>query len=201
MRAMLAVGMAYALGCVQTGYYLVKARTGRDLRQIGSGSTGARNAGRVLGKTGFMLTLLGDVLKGTLAVAVAGALQAPPWAVAASLPAVAMGHVWPIQLGFSGGRGVAVGLGALAVCDLRLLGVLAATTLVAYAACRRFQASGLVGFALLPAAAWTLELPREILAGTTALSCVVLFAHRTYILQWLQPLWKPCAGTTDRPGD
>lgn len=201
MRAMLAVGIAYTLGCVQTGYYLVKARTGRDLRQIGSGSTGARNVGRVLGKTGFMFTLMGDILKGTLAVAAAGALQAPPWAVAASLPAVAMGHVWPIQLGFSGGRGVAVGLGALAACDLRLLGLLAATTVVAYAACRRFQASGLVGFALLPVAAWHLVLPPEMLAGTTALSCVVLFAHRIHILHWLMPPWKRNTGTTDRPGD
>ena len=62
---------AYVLGCFATGYYLVRARTGKDLRTIESGSIGARNAGRVLGKTGFAITLLGDFGKGALAVWIA----------------------------------------------------------------------------------------------------------------------------------
>ena len=59
---------AYLLGCLATGYYLVRARTGRDIREFDSGSTGARNVGRMLGKTGFGLTVLGDFGKGMLAV-------------------------------------------------------------------------------------------------------------------------------------
>ena len=62
---------AYLLGCFATGYYLVRARTGHDLRKSESGSVGARNAGRVLGKTGFVVTLLGDFGKGALAVWIA----------------------------------------------------------------------------------------------------------------------------------
>ena len=59
---------AYVLGCFATGYYLVRARTGRDIREIESGNIGARNVSCVLGRTGFFLTVLGDVAKGILAV-------------------------------------------------------------------------------------------------------------------------------------
>ncbi len=57
---------SYVLGCFTTGYYLVRWRTGQDLRGLGSGSVGAKNAGRVLGAMGFLLTLTGDLAKGAL---------------------------------------------------------------------------------------------------------------------------------------
>src|SRR6266568_2074210 len=55
---------AYFLGCFTTGYYLVRVRTGQDPRDLGSGSVGAKNVGRVLGCSGFLVTLLGDFGKG-----------------------------------------------------------------------------------------------------------------------------------------
>jgi len=54
---------SYVLGCISTGYYLVRFRTGHDIRTLHSGSTGARNVGRVLGRTGFIVTLAGDLAK------------------------------------------------------------------------------------------------------------------------------------------
>jgi len=178
---------AYVLGCVQTGYYLVRSSTGRDLRRMGSGATGARNAGRVLGRKGFVLTLLGDMAKGALAMALAVWLHASPWAAAAALVAVAAGHVWPVQLRFSGGRGVAVALGALAVYEPRLLAVLAAVALFGCLAGRSFQSSGLCGFAALPFGAAWLGLPGAGLAAISALSLLVLFAHRSHIARCLRP--------------
>src|SRR6266446_6101426 len=59
---------AYLLGCFTTGYYLVRLRTGRDIRELGSGSVGAKNVGRFLGWTGFGVALLGDFSKGAFAV-------------------------------------------------------------------------------------------------------------------------------------
>ena len=186
MCDLIIVVVAYLLGCVQTGYYLVLFLTGQDLRRIGSGGTGARNAGRVLGRRGFIITLFGDVGKGALAVAMAVWLCASPWAIAAALVAVTVGHVWPIQLRFSGGRGVAVGIGALAVYDPRLLGVLAAVTLISFAVVRRFQVSGLAGFAAVPFAAGCFRLPIEATVGVGCLSVIVLFAHRSHIARWLR---------------
>ena len=188
MRDLIAVGVAYLLGCIQTGYYLVRAATGEDLRRLGSGSTGARNAGRVLGRWGFLGTLAGDAGKGALAVAAARGLGASPLAVAATVTAAAVGHVWPAQLRFSGGRGVAVGLGSLAVYDPMLLGILAAVTLAGLAITRRFQAAGLAGFAVLPIAAAALRRPPAAWAGAAGLGLVVLVAHRSHIARWLTPV-------------
>src|SRR5215472_4005302 len=91
---------AYLLGCFTTGYYLVRARAGQDIRELGSGSVGARNVGRVLGWPGFVLTLLGDFVKGALAVWGVRFLTNDPRLVEIALLAVVMGHIWPAQLRF-----------------------------------------------------------------------------------------------------
>ena len=201
MRELTVLVVAYLLGCVQTGYYLVRSLTGQDLRCTGSGGTGARNAGRVLGRKGFVLTLLGDTGKGALALAVAAWLNAAPWAAAAALVAVSAGHVWPVQLRFSGGRGVAVGLGALAVYEPRLLGVLAVVTLLGWVVSRHFQVSGLAGFAVLPFAGWYLGLPGAALAGIGGMSLIVLFAHRSHLARCLRPALETGDGGCTPPGD
>lgn len=201
MHDLIIVAVAYCLGCLQTGYYWVRFLTGRDLRCLGSGGTGARNAGRVLGRRGFVLTLLGDVGKGALAVALAVWLCVSPWAVAAVLVAVTVGHVWPVQLRFHGGRGVAVGIGALVVYDVRLFGILVAVTLLGYVITRRFQASGLAGFAVVPCAAGYFHGPGAALAGVGGLSLIVLVAHRSHILRWLGPTSETRGGSTVKSGD
>jgi len=104
---------AYALGCFGTGYYLVRAQTGRDIREIGSGSLGARNVGRVLGRSGLCVTLLADFAKGGLAVWAARHLTGTEVLTGVALLAVTVGHVWPVQLGFRGGKGVATAVRTL----------------------------------------------------------------------------------------
>src|SRR6185436_7082043 len=97
---------SYLLGCLATGYYLVRWRTGQDLRALGSGSTGGTNAGRVLGRWGLVITGLIDILKGAIAVGAARYFGLDEWAVALTAGAVVAGHVFPFQLRFHGGRGL-----------------------------------------------------------------------------------------------
>ncbi|MGA3143355.1 MAG: glycerol-3-phosphate acyltransferase [Verrucomicrobiota bacterium] len=169
---------AYLLGCFAIGYYLVRARTGKDIREIGSGSTGARNVGRVLGKPGFVLTAFGDFGKGALAV-----WSAREWTNNNHLAALAMlgvvaGHLWPAQLRFRGGKGAATSLGALLVFDYRIALTFAVLFLAGFAVMRKTVFPGMFAFACLPLA--SLWFNRDGLTATlvAVLSAIILLAHR-----------------------
>jgi glycerol-3-phosphate acyltransferase PlsY len=113
----------YLLGSIPSGWLAGRWLAGIDIRTQGSGSTGATNVLRVVGKGPALAVFLVDVLKGTLAVVLARTLLTPTgamapdwgvdsWVVAAGLAALA-GHIWPVWLGWKGGKAVATGLGML----------------------------------------------------------------------------------------
>ena len=118
---------AYLLGSFPTGYLVVKAFKGEDIRQLGSGSTGATNVKRVLGKKGFYSVLLIDAVKGYIPVMLAKYFEvkfglytdlhiAPVFAAAA----VIIGHSKSIFLGFTGGKSVATTAGVGLAIDWRV---------------------------------------------------------------------------------
>lgn len=109
-QLLLVAASAYALGCVVGAYYLVRHRRGVDVRASGSGTAGARNVYRSGDLVGATLTLVWDLAKGAMVVVVAAQL-APPWSAAAAILGVVAGHVWPVQLGLRGGKGVATATG------------------------------------------------------------------------------------------
>jgi len=167
--------LAYALGCVATGYYVVRLMTGEDLRGHVTGSTGARNVGRRLGLAAAVVTFAADVSKGAVAVGIALA-AAGGGAAAAALVAVVAGHVAPVQLGFRGGRGLGPAVGGMLVLDWRVAAVALGAAALSAAATRALTASGLVGVAAAPVAALALGERRTALAaGITA--AIVLAAH------------------------
>jgi acyl phosphate:glycerol-3-phosphate acyltransferase len=169
---------AYLLGCFATGYYFVRARTGKDLRQIESGSIGARNAGRVLGKTGFFVTVLGDFAKGALAVWIAQEWTGENHLVALALLAVVVGHIWPAQLRFHGGKGVATSLGALLVFEYRVALVFPILFLAGFALARKTLVPAMFAFACLPMVAWYLDCGNFTVAVLAILAALILIAHR-----------------------
>lgn len=173
--------LAYLLGCFSTGYYLVRLRTGQDLRTMGSGATGGRNVARVLGTPGFLITGAGDLAKAVVAVAVPIWFGLGPVTIGAAIVAVTAGHIWPVQLGFRGGRGVAPLVGSTAlVAPLALaIGVLLGAVLVLVS--RRLNLGGLAGVALTPFAALALGAPIPIAAGILGSVVLVVVAHRSNI--------------------
>jgi acyl phosphate:glycerol-3-phosphate acyltransferase len=114
--------VAYFVGAVPFGFLIGKAR-GIDLRTVGSKNIGATNAGRVMGMRFFWIVFLLDLLKGLIPVAIASAIIAGvepasrtqnlhlAWIAVAC--AALLGHVFPVYLGFKGGKGVATGLGVI----------------------------------------------------------------------------------------
>ena len=169
---------AYLLGCFTTGYYLVRLRLGQDLRGLGSGSVGARNVGRQLGWQGFLLTVLGDCGKGALAVWAARHFTTDDRLVLVAMVAVVVGHVWPVQLLFRGGKGMATSLGALIIYDYNLALVFALLFAAAFAVLRKTVLPGLFALACLPLMNWYLAHRPAELVGTSVLAGVVLLAHR-----------------------
>ena len=109
--------IAYLIGSVPTGYIIVKAKTGKDIREIGSGSTGATNVKRVLGTKYFFLVMLLDALKGVIPVILAwkfATFKAEfgfPAVIAAI--GVIVGHSKSLFLSFKGGKSVATGVGTI----------------------------------------------------------------------------------------
>lgn len=111
MKWLLLVVFAYLLGSVPTGLIVARVLGRTDPRSVGSGNIGATNVGRFLGKKAGITTLLGDALKGFVPTVWALAAFDSAWAVATVALAAYLGHLFPIYLGFKGGKGVATGLG------------------------------------------------------------------------------------------
>jgi acyl phosphate:glycerol-3-phosphate acyltransferase len=106
-----ALAFGYLLGSIPFGLIITKFAGTEDIRSIGSGNIGATNVLRTGRKGLAAATLLGDALKGTAAVIIAG-LWGPNTAIAAGVGAF-VGHLFPVWLGFKGGKGVATFLGVL----------------------------------------------------------------------------------------
>jgi glycerol-3-phosphate acyltransferase PlsY len=181
--------VGYALGCFTTGYYLVRWKTGQDIREIGSGSCGARNVGRVLGRNGFLLTVVGDVLKGVLSVIIAQMVIGGEAAALLAMIGVVVGHIWPIQLKFHGGKGVSTSLGALLVADWALCGAYLVLFGLLYAATRKNVISGLFAFALLPIVAYFFSPTSQHVAAISVLACIILTAHYRNVFQEINQLF------------
>ena len=173
---------AYLLGCFATGYYLVRARTGKDIREIESGSTGARNVSRVLGKSSFVLTMLGDFGKGALAVWFAAEFtNHNQLAMALAVLAVVAGHVWPAQLHFRGGKGVVTSFAALLMFDYRVALTILVVFLCGFAVTRKSLFPAMFAYVCLPLADGWFHRAGSTATLMTIVAAMILFAHRRNI--------------------
>lgn len=109
----LGIAVAYAIGCVSPAYLAVRLALGRDIREEATGTVGATNVSRLLGRKVGVAVALADIAKGAFAVWMAGAASGLPEIAIAAMTAVIAGHIWPLPLGFRGGKGLAAGFGAL----------------------------------------------------------------------------------------
>ena len=117
LQLILTALLAYVIGSIPTGYIVVKVAKNEDIRKIGSGSTGATNVKRVMGKKWFFIVLLLDAIKGATPVFLAAWLVTAfsDWGLAPVIAAVCviLGHSKSIFLNFTGGKSVASGVGTI----------------------------------------------------------------------------------------
>jgi glycerol-3-phosphate acyltransferase PlsY len=189
-----ALVLAYLVGAIPVGYLVGRAFGIGDIRRHGSGNIGATNVLRTAGKLPAVLTLVGDVAKGAVAVGLAAAWAEGDGRVAAAAAVAAIaGNCWSIFLGFRGGKGVATGLGAfLALVPWAVLPA-ALVWLVVTGTFRYVSLASITSAACVPLGALALGYP-----GPSVLACVfgaaiVLARHRDNIA-------RLTAGTERRVG-
>lgn len=150
----LTVTGAYLLGAIPFGLLLSRAITKRDPRDHGSGNIGATNAMRTGGKLVGILTLVADIAKSMIPVAVAVAMELSEIWIGAIAAASFVGHIFPIYLKFKGGKGVATMLGAMLPWQplASLLGML--IWIVLMWATRYVSLASIAGALALPLLVW-----------------------------------------------
>lgn len=176
----------YLIGSFTTGYYLVRLLRGTDVRAQGSGATGARNVGRVLGWTGFWTVFTLDIARGALAVWIAAQIGAGAPGMMLAMVLVTAGHIFPVQLGFRGGKGACVSFGALLVFDLQLALAGAIVCLAILILVRHAVGAFVSAFVLLPLAAFLLGYRSMPLLAVVALLVVIIIGFRDDILRFLR---------------
>ncbi len=183
MNGTLALIAAYLIGGVPFGYVLVRLKTGRDVRSMGSGNIGATNVLRTTSRALGFVTLLLDIVKGFAAVWIAALLTggSPEWTSAAAL-AVMAGHAFPVFLKFQGGKAVASFLGAfLYLAPVAVLVSLAVFVLVVWRS-RYISLGSITSAAALPFAVWiVLHPPVAVVIAAAAAAALVIWRHKENI--------------------
>ena len=181
-----ALAFGYLLGSIPFGLVLTKLTGGPDLRAVGSGNIGATNVLRTGRKSLAAATLLGDMLKGTIAVLVAqqfGLGAAIAGGLAAGLGAV-LGHLFPVWLGFKGGKGVATYIGVLLALVWPAALAFGVIWIAVAAATKYSSLAALVASAAIPAILWFMGYPPEA-ALFLLLTALIWFMHRANIARLL----------------
>ena len=203
LPSLLVIALAYLLGSIPVGYLLVRIFLKRDVRSVGSGNIGATNVLRSGGKGLGAATFLLDVLKGCSAVYCGGLLgvMLAPEAQLRNMQALAalfavLGHVFPVWLGFKGGKGVATGFGVfLVAAPTAALAAIAVFALILLLT-RYVSLASILGAASFPFFAWILvrgDRPPFFIAVQFAVSLIIIAKHHQNIRRLL-------AGTESRLG-
>ena len=171
--------VGYLLGSIPFGLLLTRLAGTEDLRSIGSGSIGATNVLRTGRKGIAAATLLGDALKGTLAVIICGYYGGPNAAMLAAFGAF-LGHLYPVWLKFKGGKGVAVYIGVLIGLLWPAAIVFCVVWLATAAAMRYSSLAALIAAFVTPLFLWWFGQP-ALASLFVAMSLLLFYAHRENI--------------------
>jgi glycerol-3-phosphate acyltransferase PlsY len=209
LRSAAVIVIAYLLGSIPFGYLVVRGTQGADIRQTGSGGTGATNVSRRAGKAAGVVTLVLDALKGAAAVAIAKAILGLPivaevgqasasvqnahWWVAATAITAIVGHIFPVWLRFRGGKGVATGIGVflmLAPIAVALAGLIFVLTVwrTRYVSLGSIVAALTIPVFVLVQNSFIrpVESLAPIISAAVAGAALIVFAHRQNIGRLIQ---------------
>lgn len=191
---------SYLIGSIPFSWLVVRWKTGKDVRAVGSGNVGATNAMRAAGPGAGALALLLDVAKGIAPVLIVRAIGTTPLVESYAAAAAVIGHMYPVWLRFRGGKGVATAAGALAVVAPLPAALAAVVFLVVVVVTRYVSLGSILGMASFPLfvllLGWRSAAPHErpSLIVCALIPALSIWKHRGNIRRLL-------AGTERRLGD
>jgi glycerol-3-phosphate acyltransferase PlsY len=193
----LLVFLGYVLGSIPFGYLLVRARSGRDVRAIGSGNIGATNVARAAGLSTGVATLVLDLAKGLFAVWLAGQGSGGNIRIMmyAGLAAI-LGHVFPVWLKFSGGKGVATALGVFLMISWAAVAAAVAIFAIVVLFWRYVSLGSISAAAALPLLVYLLYAPGH--APPTAVTAATLLSSVLIIVKHRKNIERLLSGTEPR---
>ncbi|MFC4321594.1 glycerol-3-phosphate acyltransferase [Litchfieldia salsa] len=172
---------SYLIGCVMFGFIVGKVIGRIDIRSEGSGNVGARNIGRTLGKGAFLLTLVGDVSKTVIVILVGNYLGFSILIQLVGFLLVIIGHIWPITLSFSGGKGIASFLGGILIIEPVILLYILGAFLICYFLFKSFTNAGLISITCSPLFFWVSDYNMTLVFVIVLINIIILYAHRQNI--------------------
>lgn len=185
LETLLVIVIAYLIGSIPTGYIIVKLFTGQDIRTIGSGSTGATNVKRVMGKKWFFIVMILDAIKGALPVILAK-FFAVSFAGIGLLPvlaavAVILGHSKSIFLKFTGGKSVASGVGTILALNWQVGLIIAAVWGIITYLSKYVSLGSIIALAISPFLMWYFKEPVAYICYCALGAVYIIYLHRENI--------------------
>lgn len=189
IELVIAVFGAYLIGSIPTGYIIVKLFTGQDIRTIGSGSTGATNVKRVMGKKWFFTVMLLDAFKGALPVVLAK-IFATVFISIGLIPvlcaiAVILGHSKSVFLKFSGGKSVASGVGTILALNWHVGLIIAVIWSVVTYISKYVSLGSIIALCLSPIFMYLYEEPISYILYCVLGAIYIVYLHRANVLRLL----------------
>ncbi len=177
---------SYLLGSLPSGLWIGRNLYGIDLREHGSKNTGATNAYRILGRVPALLVFVCDTAKGMLGVYLGTLLVGGELAAVICGIAAICGHNWSVFLGFKGGRGVATGLGVIALLSPQVTLIVFAVWAGIVFITKYVSLASIIAAALVPILMWWFGEAREVLMFGVAAAAFVIIRHRPNIERLLK---------------
>lgn len=185
MTIFLVIVLAYLCGAIPTGVIIAR-RLGIDVRTVGSGNIGATNVARSVGKRAGLLTLLGDVAKGVVPIFIVRALDLGETALACAAVAALLGHLFSPFLHFSGGKGVATGLGVFLGLAPQVIVIALLLFVFTFAMKRIVSLASLVATGATPILLLLLSYPRGHVIAGFIVAGFIIFRHHENIRRLLK---------------
>jgi glycerol-3-phosphate acyltransferase PlsY len=177
--------VAYLCGSIPTGVLLTR-RLGIDIRKTGSGNVGATNVARSVGKKIGLLTLLGDALKGLVPVVLVRILGLGDVALGCAAVAALLGHMFSPFLQFSGGKGVATGLGVFLGMAPQAILIALVVFLATFAASRIVSLASIIATAVFPVLLMWFSYPTPHIWAGMLVACLIIIRHKENVVRLLK---------------